>query len=48
MAWSGDETGAAASPEATGTAPGEDAARDTGYVAAARDPLGADPGAGVP
>jgi hypothetical protein len=47
-AWSGDETGAAASPEATGTAPGEDAVRDTGYVAAARDPLGAAPGAGVP
>ena len=47
-AWSSDETGAAASPEATGTAPGDDAVRDSGDFAAARDPLGAAPGAGVP
>jgi hypothetical protein len=45
---SGDETGAAASLIATGTGARGDAARDTGNLAATKDPLGAGPGSGVP
>ncbi|HTQ88316.1 MAG TPA: hypothetical protein VMK84_02365 [Streptosporangiaceae bacterium] len=44
---SGDETGAAASFVATGTGR-VDAARDGGYIAAAKDPLGTSSGSGVP
>jgi hypothetical protein len=43
-AWSGDKTGAAARLIATGTVASGDAARDTGNVAATKDPLEADPG----
>ena len=46
-AWSGDETGAAASFTATGTG-GAGAARDGGHIAATKDPLGASSGSGVP
>jgi hypothetical protein len=56
MAWSGDETGAAASLIATGTDVRGDIARDiardpdraTGYTVATKDPLEAGPGSGVP
>ena len=55
-AWSGDETGAAASLMATGTGARGDTARDTarapgrdtGYIVATKDPLEAGPGSGVP
>jgi hypothetical protein len=55
-AWSGDETGAAASLIATGTDVrgdtardiARDPARDTGYTVATKDPLEAGPGSGVP
>jgi hypothetical protein len=47
IAWSGDETGAAASLMATGTGAGTEASRDAGYAAATTDPP--DPaGSGVP
>jgi hypothetical protein len=38
VAWSGDETGAAASLMATGTGAGSEADRDAGYAAATTDP----------
>jgi hypothetical protein len=51
-AWSGDETGAAASLIATGTDvrgdTARDIARDTGHIVATKAPLGAGPGSGVP
>jgi hypothetical protein len=46
-AWSGDETGAAASFVATGTGRVE-AARDGGHIAATKDPLGTLSRSGVP
>jgi hypothetical protein len=46
-AWSGDETGAAASFTATGTGV-VDASRDGGHIAATKDPLGASSRSGVP
>jgi len=46
-AWSGDETGAAASFVATGTGR-VDAARGGGYIAATKDPVGTASGSAVP
>ena len=46
-AWSGDDTGAAASFTATGTGLAG-ASRDGGHIAATRDPLGASSRSGVP
>jgi hypothetical protein len=45
---SGDETGAAASLTATGAGSGGDGDRDAGYLTAARDAAGDDPGSGMP